>query len=195
MIRDFRKSDLEELLRLLPICNAEEFNASGFDPDHIRRMVNRLYGPRGRLLLRLMRMFGKKPLRFFVAEADGKLAGTTIVEDRGSTGWISAVMVDPDYRRRGIATRLMTNALEYVRANGKKRAALGVLSTNVPAIDMYSKLGFRLFEHAGYFVGETDSFLAPQDVSGIVIRPFRNDDLEGLSTHCCLGGCGPVEDL
>jgi len=180
LIRDFRKSDLDELLRLLPICNAEEFSASGFDPDHIRGMVNRLYGWRGRFLLGLMRLFGRKPFKFFVAEADGKLVGTTIVEDRGNTSWISAVMVDPDYRRRGIAMRLMTDALGYVRANGKKRAALGVLSTNVPAIDLYSKLGFKAFEHRGYFVGDTDSFLAPQNVSGVVIRPFRNDDLEDV---------------
>lgn len=43
-IRDFCRSDLDDLLRLLPVCNAEEFKASGFDPDHVRSMVNRLYG-------------------------------------------------------------------------------------------------------------------------------------------------------
>ncbi len=177
-IRGFRKSDLDDLLRLLPICNAEEFSASGFDPDHVKRMVNRLYGWSGRFLLGLMQLLGKKPFTFFVAEADGKLVGTTIVENRGGTAWISAVMVDPDYRRRGIAMRLMINALKYIRANGKTRAALGVLSTNAPAIDLYSKLGFRAFEHTGYFVGETKSFIAPQDIKGLVIRRFRNSDLE-----------------
>lgn len=182
LIRDFRKSDLDDLLRLLPVCNAEEFEATGFDPDHIRGMVNRWFGWGGRFLFELLGFFGKKPLKFLAAEADGKLVGTTIVEDRGAMSSISAVMVDPDYRRRGIATRLMTLALEYVRKRGKGRATLGVLSANLPAKEMYVKLGFRAFEHAVYFVGETGSFVAPEDVDGVVIRPFRKDDLDAVYT-------------
>ena len=92
------------------------------------------------------------------------------------------VMVDPDYRRRGIATRLMTRALEYVRQRGKVRAVLGVPSTNVPAMDMYVKLGFRAFENSICFVGETGSFVAPEDIDGVVIRPLRNDDLDEVYT-------------
>ena len=38
LIGDFRKSDLDDLLRLLPECFAEEFEVSGFDPDHTRDM-------------------------------------------------------------------------------------------------------------------------------------------------------------
>ncbi len=178
LIRDFRKSDLDDLLRLLPVCNAEEFTATGFDPDHVRGMVNRWFGWGGRFLFGLLGLFGAKPLKFLAAEADGKLVGTTMVEDRGKLGSISVVMVDPDFRRRGIATRLMTRALEYIRRRGKVRAVLGVLSTNVPAMDMYVKLGFRAFEHSVYFVGETGSFVAPVDVDEVVIRPFRNDDLD-----------------
>jgi ribosomal protein S18 acetylase RimI-like enzyme len=182
LIRDFRKSDLDDLLRLLPVCNAEEFEASGFDPDHVRGMVNRWFGWGGRFLFGLLRLFGKRPLKFLAAETDGKLVGTTIVEDRGKWSSISVVMVDPDFRRRGIATRLMTRALEYVRQRGKVRAVLGVLSTNVPAMDMYVKLGFRAFENSICFVGETGSFVAPEDVDGVVIRPFRNDDLDEVYT-------------
>jgi len=182
LIRDFRKSDLDDLLRLLPVCNAEEFEATGFDPDHVRGMVNRWFGWGGRFLFGLLGLFGKRPLKFLAAEADGKLVGTTIVADRGKLSSISVVMVDPDCRRRGIATRLMTRALEYVRQRGKARAVLGVLSTNVPAIDMYVKLRFRAFENAVYFVGETGSFVAPEDVDGVVIRPFQNDDLNEVYT-------------
>jgi ribosomal protein S18 acetylase RimI-like enzyme len=178
LIRDFRKSDLDDLLRLLPVCNAEEFTASGFDPDHVRGMVNRWFGWGGRFLFGLLGLFGSKPLKFLAAEADGKLVGTTMVEDRGKLGSISVVMVDPDFRRRGIATRLMTHALKYIRQRGKARAVLGVLSTNINATDMYVKLGFRAFEHSVYFVGETGSFVAPEEVEGVVIRSFRNGDLD-----------------
>jgi len=178
LIRDFRKSDLDDLLRLLPVSNAEEFKVTGFDPDHTRDMINRLYGWAGRFLLGLLRLFGKQPMKFLVAEADGKLVGTTIVDDRGKAGSISVVMVHPDYRRRGIATKLMTSALEYIRRRKKVRAVLGVMSTNSAAIDLYVKLGFKTFEHAAYFVGELDSLRVSKDIDGVEVRPFRKGDLD-----------------
>jgi ribosomal protein S18 acetylase RimI-like enzyme len=180
LIRDFRKSDLNELLRLLPECFAEEFEVSGFDPVHTRDMVNRAFGRTGRLFLGLLRLFGREPMKFLVAEADGKVVGTTIIDDRGKAGSISAVMVHPGHRRKGIATRLMANALGYIRERKKARGVLGVASTNIPAIDMYVKLGFRAFEHAVYFVRETNCPCAPQDTGGVHIRPFQKDDLDAV---------------
>jgi ribosomal protein S18 acetylase RimI-like enzyme len=117
-------------------------------------------------------------MRFLVAEADWKLVGTTIVDDRGKAGSISVVMVHPDYRRRGIATKLMTGALDFIRRRKKVRAVLGVMSTNTAAIDLYVKLGFKTFEHAVYFVGEADSLRVSKDIDGVEVRPFRKGDLD-----------------
>jgi ribosomal protein S18 acetylase RimI-like enzyme len=178
LIRDFRKSDLDDLLRLLPVSNAEEFKVTGFDPDHTRDMINRLYGWAGRFLLGSLRLFGKQPMKFLVAEADSKLVGTTLVDDRGKAGSISVVMVHPDYRRRGIATKLMTGALDFIRRRKKVRAVLGVMSTNTAAKDLYVKLGFKLFENAVYFVGESDSLRVSKDIDGVEVRPFRKGDLD-----------------
>lgn len=178
LIRDFRKSDLDDLLRLLPVSNAEEFKVTGFDPDHTRDMINRLYGWAGRFLLGLLRLFGKQPMKFLVAEADGKLVGTTIVDDRGQAGSISVVMVHPDYRRRGIATNLMAGALDFIRRGKMVRAVLGVMSTNTAAIDLYVKLGFKTFENVVYFVGEADSLRVSKDIDGVEVRPFRKSDME-----------------
>src|SRR5208337_5149987 len=111
LIRDFRKSDLNDLLGLLPMCFSGEFEISGFDPDHLIDMVNRGFGRNGRLILGLLRLFGKEPAKFLVAEAGGKIVGTVIINNRREFGFISSVMVHPEYRRKGIATRLMKNAL------------------------------------------------------------------------------------
>lgn len=126
LIRELRKSDFGEFLGLLPLCFAEEFEVSGFDPDHMAEMFNRAFGRTGRLFLGLMRLFGKEPVKFMVAEADGKVVGSTIVTNRGKVGYVSTVMVHPDYRRRGIATRLVTDALNYVRGRRMARAILDV---------------------------------------------------------------------
>jgi ribosomal protein S18 acetylase RimI-like enzyme len=178
LIRDFRKSDLNAFVELFPMCFAKEFEISGFDPDHIAAMVNRAFGGTGRLILGLLRLFGKEPMKFLVAEVGGKVVGTTIISDRGRFGYISSVMVHPDYRRRGIATLLMTDALNYIRRRKKARAVLHVDSTNPSAKSVYVKLGFKTFEHSAYFVRETNSLHVSENASGVKIREFQKDDLD-----------------
>jgi ribosomal-protein-alanine N-acetyltransferase len=177
LFRDLRKSDLSDFLGLLQTCFAEEFEFSGFDPDHVSEMFNRGFGRTGRLILGLMRLFGKEPLKLLVAEANGKIVGTTIVNNQRKSGYISTVMVHPDYRRKGIATRLMTDALSYIRRRKMARAVLHVDSTNATAKSLYSKLGFKTFEHSAYFVRETGSAHVPENVSKVKIRKFEKDDL------------------
>jgi ribosomal protein S18 acetylase RimI-like enzyme len=178
LIRELRKSDLNDLLGLLPMCFSEEFAVSGFDPDHMTEMFNRAFGTTGRLFFGLMRLFGREPMKFLVAEADGKVVGSTIVSSRGKVGYVSTVMVHPDYRRKGIATRLVTDALNYVRKRKLERAILDVNSTNASARSLYVKLGFKTFEHLAYYVGETHSKYALENASGVKIREFQKADLD-----------------
>jgi len=178
LFRDLRKSDLSDFLDLLQTCFAEEFEISGFDQDHVSEMFNRGFGMTGRLILGLMRLFGKEPLKFLVAEANGKIVGSTIVNNQRKSGYISTVMVHPDYRRKGIATRLVTDALSYIRRRKMARAVLHVTSTNAAAKNLYSKLGFKIFEHSAYFVRETGSTHVPENVSEVKIRKFQKDDLD-----------------
>ena len=177
LIRDLRKSDLSDLLVLLPVCFGKEFEVSGFDPDHVTDMVNRMFGRTGSLFLGLLRLFGKEPVKLLVAEAGGQIIGTTMINPREKSGYISSVMVHPDHRRKGIATALMTSALNYIRKKKKVRAVLHVDSVNDHAISVYAKLGFKAFEHSAYFVGETDSMQVPEYPFGVMIRRFQKEDL------------------
>jgi ribosomal protein S18 acetylase RimI-like enzyme len=178
LIRDFRKSDLSDLLDLLPRCFAREFEFSGFDPDHVTDMVNSAFGRTGRLVLGLLRLSRREPLKFLVAEADGRVVGTTIITDRGRFGYLSAVMVHPDHRKKGIATKLVTDALDYLRRRKKERAVLHAESTNNTAISVYVKLGFNVFEHSRYFMRETDSVRVLEPLSGVKIRESQRGDLD-----------------
>jgi ribosomal protein S18 acetylase RimI-like enzyme len=180
LIRNFRKSDLDDVLALLPVCFAREFEATGFDPSHVRDMVNRAYGKTGRLFLGLSRLFGKEPMKFFVAEVDSKVVGTTIVTSRGKMGYIQTVMVHPDYRRKGVATELLKTATAYLQRRGMRRGVLHVESTNTPAMGAYVKLGFRQFEHTRQLIGETGSLSALQDTTEITTRAFQKDDLDDV---------------
>ena len=177
LIRDFRKSDLNDLLDLLPRCFAKEFEITGFDPDHMKDMVNRAFGRMGRLFLGSAQLLGKEPVRFLVADAKNRVVGTTIVNRDRKVGYIAAVMVHPDYRNRGIATTLVKNAVEYVQKRKMDRAILDVVSTNAPAITVYSKLGFVEFERVVHMVGEASS-LSAQVGTGVQTRLFQKKDID-----------------
>ena len=48
----------------------------------------------------------------FVALHQGRVVGTvTAIAYSGSVGWVGMMLVDPDFRRRGIGTRLMERAM------------------------------------------------------------------------------------
>jgi GNAT superfamily N-acetyltransferase len=72
-------------------------------------------------------------------------------------GWteVSAVCTDPQYRGRGLGSRLVRAVVHGVRARGE-RAFLHVADTNVTAIRLYEALGFRLRRHT-----RVRSFLVP----------------------------------
>ena len=80
-----------------------------------------------------------------VWEEDGRIAGFTQIGRRGSTDtwYMSAVGVHPDFRRRGIAQRLVESAIDFVQQRNGKRLLLDVIEGNVPAMNLYNKLGFE----------------------------------------------------
>ncbi len=83
-----------------------------------------------------------------VAEDDGSVVGavwTRIMNDYGHVDDETpsfAISLYPDYRGRGIGTRLMRKMLALLRKNGWKRASLAVQKANY-AVRMYEKVGFR----------------------------------------------------
>jgi len=175
-IRDFRKSDLGDLLDLLSKSFAKEFEIIGFDAAYLEGMISQVFGARGRILLGFMRLSGKDPLKFFVAEAKGRVVGTTVVNRSGKIGYISTVMVHPDYRNKGIATKLVRGAVDYIHGRGMERAILDVVSTNDPAVKVYTRIGFRAFEEVVQLIGETGS-LSLQE-GGVETRPYVGGDLD-----------------
>jgi ribosomal protein S18 acetylase RimI-like enzyme len=179
-IRDFRKSDLSEVLNTLHLSFAEDFELTGFDADRVEKMVNQIFGITGRMFLFMSRLLKKEPLKFLVAEVDNRVVGTTMISRQGKVGYISTVMVHPAQRRKHIAEKLVKNALSYTRKNKMKRAVLHVMSTNESAKKLYTKLGFREFENIADLVGNTNSASKPENVEGVLTRNFQKKDKDAV---------------
>ncbi|MFX1561219.1 MAG: GNAT family N-acetyltransferase [Promethearchaeota archaeon] len=85
-----------------------------------------------------------------IAVVDGVPAGfigAFVMESKHKplTGVLGPMAVLPDYRRRGIALHLVNNALYTLKKHGCEYAAVGTPAANTGAIDLYKKVGFKLW--------------------------------------------------
>ncbi|WP_160687615.1 GNAT family N-acetyltransferase [Clostridium sp. C2-6-12] len=65
-----------------------------------------------------------------------------ITEERSAT---ENIFVLPEWRRKGVAKAFITEALKYLKNNGKTMATLCTDGDNKPAINLYKSLGYRMY--------------------------------------------------
>jgi ribosomal protein S18 acetylase RimI-like enzyme len=98
-------------------------------------------------------------MRGFVWEEDGVFAGFIVLQrDGNSPAWqIEPLGVLPEYRRRGIARKLMAEALEMMRSRGATAVTLGVIDGNMPARTLYRSVGFADYGGNAFYVRTSGS--------------------------------------
>lgn len=99
--------------------------------------------------------FGTRPGdHCMVAEMAGKVVGAAwcrIMDDYGHIDTDTpslAISLLPEYRRRGIGTRLLNALLLLLRENGYRQVSLSVQKEN-PALRLYQRTGFRIVAEKG----------------------------------------------
>lgn len=60
---------------------------------------------------------------------------------------VDNLYVKPAYRRRGVGTRLMEEAMNRIREKGVGNVEVSVLSDNVKAVRFYEKFGLRVYRY------------------------------------------------
>ena len=81
--------------------------------------------------------------RAWVAELDGKIVGMIVAWLLVDEAHIATIATHPEFRRHGIASRLLIHALEYMRSEGARTSVLEVRESNAAAQEMYRKFGFE----------------------------------------------------
>ncbi len=86
----------------------------------------------------------KKPnSAVFCAVYDDKICGVACIENQFGDGYLHNISVSPDFRRQGIGERLMNECTEFIKTSGAEKIFLEVRVSNVSAIKMYEKTGFK----------------------------------------------------
>ena len=121
----------------------------------------------------------KDLIRGFVWEEEGQIGGIVAAQRQGTTdAWgIGVVGVLPEFRRRGIARKLLTRTLDDLKARSAQRIVLGVIEKNVPAYSLYTSLGFNHYSSLVEFNSQSGE--APEELSlpaGFEEAPLSRSD-------------------
>ncbi len=149
IIRDYRKSDLESIVRL-------EERAFEVGPYTIHMLREILHDPQSYSL---------------VAVEGEVIAGyITILPIDKLHADVESIAVDPDFGGRGIGKTLMMRGEEWMSRNHFRYSVLEVRDKNDVAIAMYLKLGYSIKEklHSYYeleYHGSKDGYRMEKDLS------------------------------
>ncbi len=120
-----------------------------------------------RMMLRLGKGFG-------LSAADGSLIASIVVLPYGDQfAWMSMVLVSPQHRRRGYASRMLRRALGYLQARG----LVAVLDATPAGHEVYVQEGLRdAWGFRRYSLAAARPVTGWQDVSGLKLRHLMPDD-------------------
>lgn len=83
-----------------------------------------------------------------VAVMEGKVVGMVSVQtlvstaEGGKVGLVEDMIVDREFRRRGVGTLLLNHAVEWARNRKLKRLQLLADRENIPAVNFYARNGW-----------------------------------------------------
>ena len=136
-IRSMTHQDLDEVLRLEVRCHTHPWSAASF--------LAELDNPHSRIDL------------LFIAD---RLAGFLCSSLVCGEMTILDVATDPEFRRRGVAARLLSHGLEQARHVGLEKVFLEVRIHNAAAIALYRRFGFReISRRPGYYADGEDALV------------------------------------
>ena len=91
------------------------------------------------------------PETYLVAEADGRIVGAVFGTHDGRKGWINRLAVHPEYRRRGVASRLVTACEQALHAQGIDIVAALIEGENAASMATFTGGGYEEFGPIRYF--------------------------------------------
>jgi ribosomal protein S18 acetylase RimI-like enzyme len=110
----------------------------------------------------------KQRAAVLIGEAEAKIVGYASLASGLAPGaiWITDLVVDVPYRRKGVGTRLLSAAQSWAREHGHDRLVLEMQSKNYPAIKLAEKLAFE-------FSGYNDKYYENQDIALFFAKRLR----------------------
>lgn len=113
--------------------------------------------------------------RCWVAEVDGRIAGMVVAWLFVDEVHIATIATHPDFRRQGIAQKLLTHTLRYTSDEGAVSSFLEVRESNLAAQAMYRKFGYENTGRRKRYYKDNDEDAILMTLSSLNIESLKSD--------------------
>ncbi len=179
------KQDYDELVPFYDQIFEKELSAKGISIrsflDEYKRMIP---------FFKIMGLFSKNFRHVFdgfvYENEQGKIISTVNIGYSGNYWEIGMVATNHEYRRKGLAKKLILKSLEHAKSNNAKKCVLEVLEENYPAYNLYEKLGFIHFDTRMKLKLEKEQLKPTYDYDlpkGYVIQPRTYNKKTGRAMY------------
>jgi [ribosomal protein S18]-alanine N-acetyltransferase len=152
VLRGYQAEDLEAMFRLDEACFAEEFR---FDRESMRK-----FAEEGEGVVRIAENSAGKIVGFVIAHVEQVASGRR--------GYVVTLDVAQEWRRKGVAGRLMSEVEAWALTAGVSWMQLHVFTGNTGAVRFYERMGYeRIRTRRGFYGGRgLDAFVYGKELGG-----------------------------
>ncbi|MGA7108422.1 MAG: GNAT family N-acetyltransferase [Terracidiphilus sp.] len=122
-------------------------------------------------------LFSSAGLYCVVAELDGKIVGSNVLDERSVIRGIGPITIDPAVQNRGTGRRLMQAVLDRAQEGGAAGIRLVQAAFHNRSLSLYTSLGFDIREPLSCMQGRT----IERSVPGCLVRKATAGDLEACN--------------
>jgi ribosomal-protein-alanine N-acetyltransferase len=119
--------------------------------------------------------------RCWVAEVDGRIVGMIVVWLIVDEAHVATLATHPDFRRQGIAKKLLSHALRYLIDEGAQSSFLEVRESNIAAQEMYRQFGYQESGRRRRYYKDNDEDAILMNLGSLKVERLIFDD--GHSTE------------
>lgn len=109
-----------------------------------------------------------------VAELDGRIVGSNVLEERSIVMGVGPITVDPTVQNAGVGRRLMLDVLQRARSQHAAGVRLVQAAFHNRSLSLYASLGFDVREPLSCIQGKPRQ----RSIAGCAVRPATPADLD-----------------
>jgi ribosomal-protein-alanine N-acetyltransferase len=114
--------------------------------------------------------------RCWVAELDRKIVGMIVVWLIVNEAHVATIATHPDFRRKGIAKRLLAHALQSLMEQGARSSFLEVRESNLAAQELYHKFGYEETGRRRHYYKDNDEDAILMNLGSLSVERLLLED-------------------
>ena len=179
------RKDFDQIVALLELAFAKEIEARGMDIraelSNYKKVI-----PLFKVLGLFSKTFRYPMIGFVFKTKEGQIIASANTSSLSNRWEIAMVATHPDYRRRGLAKELVSDAIAFSKNKKAEMCVLEVIADNTPAYDLYQELGFEHYDSIAELKLESENFPSNTEIAfpkEYTLGRFKRDNQSNLQRY------------